>query len=204
VLTDLRVCFVGDSFVAGVGDPDHLGWVGRVAARTHRAGRPLTAYALGVRRQTSQDVADRWRVECCPRLPDGCDGRVVVAFGVNDTTIDAGATGPRLSAAGSAAHLARMLSEVRDAGWAALVVGPPPIAETDQNERIARLDTVFSATCGAAGVGYVGVFEDLLADRVWMQQVAADDGAHPGAEGYRRLADLVWVQWLPWVAAGIP
>jgi acyl-CoA thioesterase-1 len=48
------------------------------------------------------------------------------------------------------------------------------------------------------------VFEDLLADRVWMQQVAAVDGAHPGAEGYRRLADLVWVQWLPWVAAGIP
>lgn len=80
-MDDLRVCLVGDSFVAGVGDPDHLGWVGRVAARSHGAGRPLTAYALGVRRQTSQDVADRWRAECTPRLPDGCDGRVVVAAG---------------------------------------------------------------------------------------------------------------------------
>jgi acyl-CoA thioesterase-1 len=204
MLTDLRVCVVGDSFVAGVGDPDYLGWVGRVAARTHWAGRPLTAYALGARRQTSQDVADRWRAECTPRLPDGCDGRVVLAFGVNDTAIDAGGTGPRLSAADSATNLARILREVRDAGWTSLVIGPPPIADADQNERISRLDTVFSGTCKAAGVGYVRVFEELLADCTWMQQVAADDGAHPGAEGYRRLADLISIQWIPWVTAGVP
>lgn len=37
-MDDLRVCLVGDSFVAGVGDPDHLGWVGRVAVRSHGAG----------------------------------------------------------------------------------------------------------------------------------------------------------------------
>lgn len=201
---DLRVCVVGDSFVAGVGDPEHLGWFGRVAARTHGAGRPLTAYALGVRRQTSQDVMDRWRAECTPRLPDGCDGRVVVAFGVNDTTIDVGNTAPRLSPSDSVTNLDRTLREVRDAGWASLVVGPPPIADPDQNDRIARVDTAFSATCEAAGVGYVRVFEDLLADRMWMQQVAAEDGAHPGAEGYRRLADLVWAQWLPWITAEMP
>ncbi len=203
-MDDLRVCFVGDSFVAGVGDPEHLGWVGRVAARTHSAGRPLTAYALGVRRQTSQDIADRWRRECTSRLPNGCDGRVVVAFGVNDTSIESGATEPRVAAADSVAHLARMLSELRDAGWASLVVGPPPIVDPDRNERITHLDTAFSATCKAAGVGYVRVFEDLLADRTWMQQVATGDGAHPGAEGYRRLADLVWVEWLSWVTTHIP
>ena len=28
---DLRVCFVGDSYVAGVGDTAGLGWVGRLA-----------------------------------------------------------------------------------------------------------------------------------------------------------------------------
>ncbi len=63
---DLRVCVVGDSFVTGVGDPEHLGWVGRLAARTHHAGLPLTAYSLGVRRQTSREVTDRWRAECSP------------------------------------------------------------------------------------------------------------------------------------------
>ena len=88
---DLRVCFVGDSFVAGVGDPEHLGWVGRLAARTHRQHRPLTAYVLGVRRETSRDVAARWRAECEARLPPECDGRVVVSVGVNDTTLEDGA-----------------------------------------------------------------------------------------------------------------
>jgi len=45
VVADLRVCVVGDSFYAGVGDPYHLGWVGRVAARTQHLGLPLTAYS---------------------------------------------------------------------------------------------------------------------------------------------------------------
>lgn len=39
------VCFVGDSFVAGFGDPEHRGWVGRVAA-----GSAATVYNLGIRR----------------------------------------------------------------------------------------------------------------------------------------------------------
>lgn len=204
MLADLRVCVVGDSFVAGVGDPEHLGWVGRVAARTHRAGRPLTSYALGVRGETSRDVADRWRAECTPRLPPGCDGRVVIAFGVNDTTIEEGAGQPRVSAPDSAGHLARMLHDVRDAGWPALVVGPPPITDPAQNQRIAGLDATFSGVCADAGVGYVGVFTELSADPTWMRQVAEDDGAHPGADGYRRLAELVWTRWLPWLRAPAP
>ncbi len=68
-MADLRVCFVGDSFVAGVGDPEHLGWAGRLAAGSSRAGRRLTAYNLGVRRQTSRDVSHRWLFECQQRLP---------------------------------------------------------------------------------------------------------------------------------------
>ena len=193
------MCFVGDSFVAGVGDPEHLGWVGRIAARTHRAGQPLTAYVLGVRRQTSRDIADRWRVECTARLPPGCDGRVVISLGVNDTTVEDGA--PRVHAADSVTHLKSMLRGVQDAGWSALLVGPPPVADHDQNERTARLEASFSSVCEAAGVDYVRVFDQMVADPVWMGEVAEGDGAHPGAGGYQRLADLVWPQWHAWTAA---
>jgi len=150
---DLRVGVVGDSFVSGVGDPEHLGWVGRLAARTHGAGLPLTAYSLGVRRQTSREVMDRWRAECSPRLPAGCDGRVVVAFGVNDTTLEEATGQQRVSAFDSGAHLARMLWDARDAGWPALVVGPPPVSDPAQ-KRIARLDETFLSICKEAGVGY--------------------------------------------------
>ncbi|WP_347059518.1 hypothetical protein ABC795_03530 [Blastococcus sp. HT6-30] len=45
---DLRVCFLGDSSTAGVGDDDGLGWVGRLAASARRYGTALTGYNLGV------------------------------------------------------------------------------------------------------------------------------------------------------------
>ena len=197
-MRDLRVCFVGDSFVAGVGDPEHLGWVGRVAARSHQMGQPLTAYVLGVRRQTSRDVAGRWRAECAARLPDGCDGRVVLSLGVNDTTVEGGAT--RVAAVDSVDFLARILTGVRQAGWSVLMVGPPPVADSDQNERIAGLEASFSAVCDAAAVNFVPVFHHLAADQVWMREVADGDGAHPGAQGYQQLADLVWPRWYAWTA----
>ena len=40
---DVRVCVLGDSCTAGVGDPTGAGWVGPVAAVARRAGRELTA-----------------------------------------------------------------------------------------------------------------------------------------------------------------
>jgi lysophospholipase L1-like esterase len=49
-------------------------------------------------------------------------------------------------------------------------------------------------------VPFVSVIESLLAQPVWIEQVAAGDGAHPGAEGYDALARLVlaggWLDWL--------
>jgi hypothetical protein len=65
----VRVTVLGDSYVPGVGDPAHLGWVGRVAA----AGpQPVTVDNLGVRGDTGADVAARWAREVARRAP-GCD-----------------------------------------------------------------------------------------------------------------------------------
>ena len=115
--SDLRICFLGDSFVAGTGDPEHLGWAGRLVTRTHQARRPVTAYNLGVRRQTSSQIRDRWLAECSPRLPAGCDARLVVSFGVNDTSVEYGQQ--RVDTIGSCAHLTQMLQGARTAGWPA-------------------------------------------------------------------------------------
>jgi len=133
-------------------------------------------------------------------MPPGCDGRVVASFGVNDTTVDEGTTQPRASAPDSGRHLARFLLEVRGAGWPVLVVGPPPISDPAQNERIASLDAMFLSICRDAGVGY----DQLSADPVWLRLVAEGDGAHPGARGYQQLADVVWTWWLPWITAAKP
>lgn len=193
---DLRVCFVGDSFVAGTGDPDHLGWAGRLSARTHRTGRAVTAYGLGVRRQTSADVLGRWEAECAPRLPTACDARVVVSFGVNDATVEGGRQ--RVAVADAAAHLGRLLTGARARGWPVLVVGPPPVADAGHNARTAQLDRQFERRCATAGVPYVGVLDVLLGTPAWMDEVAAGDGAHPGAAGYEALAQHLWPAWQAW------
>ncbi|GAB7191512.1 hypothetical protein NUM3379_22200 [Kineococcus sp. NUM-3379] len=193
---DERVCFLGDSFVAGVGDPAHLGWAGRLAASASAAGRRLTAYNLGVRRDTSAQVLARWEAECVPRLPGGCAARVVVSFGVNDTTLEDGR--PRVEPERSPLHLAALLDGAAARRWPVLVVGPPPVADTAQNGRTAVLDEAFGGVCATRGVPYVPVLGALLADAVWRSQVAADDGAHPAAEGYARLAALVRPVWETW------
>lgn len=193
-MNDVRVCFVGDSFVAGVGDSEFLGWTGRLAAGA--SGMALTAYNLGVRRQTSSDIRDRWRDECAQRLPADVDRRVVFSFGVNDTTVEG--DGPRVDSEVSVENLAAMLAECAASGWRALVVGPPPIDDVDQNARTAALDRRFAAVCRSAGVAYVPVLDALVADPVWMQQVRDGDGAHPDSGGYRALAALVRPVWEEW------
>jgi lysophospholipase L1-like esterase len=92
VSSDICICFVVDSFVNGTGDPDYLGWTGRACSAAHQAGYAVTSYNLGVRRDTSTDIAARWRDECVRRLPDSCDGRIVFSLGVNNTTLENGVT----------------------------------------------------------------------------------------------------------------
>lgn len=198
VWNDLRVCFIGDSFVAGVGDPQCLGWVGRLAAETYATGQPLTAYNLGVRRQTSTEILDRWQAECTPRLPDGSNARLVVSFGVNDATLLDGQ--PRVAPERSAANLTQLLAQAAEYGLPVLMVAPPPIDDAEHNARTAGLDERFAAICTAAAVPYVPVHQPLRDSAVWMREVRAGDGAHPGGAGYDELAALIGPSWREWLA----
>ena len=118
----MRLLAFGDSFVAGVGDPDHLGWVGRALA----GRRDVTLYNLGVRRQTSAEVALRWRAEAEPRLTEVEPCRIVVSVGINDCVLDGGAQ--RLPPAQSLLHLRALLSEAGRL-CPVLLVGPPPVPD---------------------------------------------------------------------------
>ncbi|MDX3852374.1 GDSL-type esterase/lipase family protein [Streptomyces sp. AK02-01A] len=196
---DLRMCFIGDSFVAGVGDPLCLGWAGRLAAQAFTDGQPLTSYNLGVRRQTSSDILARWQHECDQRLRDGADLRLVLSFGVNDTTHEDGRT--RVAPDESTANLAEMLGRAADRGWPVLMVAPPPVDDTEHNARTALLDERFARVCRDASVPYVPVHRPLLDSAAWMREVRAGDGAHPGAGGYDEIAALIAPHWRDWLSA---
>ena len=191
---DVRLCFVGDSYVNGTSDPECLGWAGRIAVAARRKGYNLTYYNLGVRRETSTDIAKRWQQEVQPRFQSGCTPFVVFSFGVNDTTLEDGYT--RVSAAQSVENV-RVILHIAKQRYAVAMIGPPPNADVDQNIRIRQLSQQFAAVAKTEGVAFLSVFDWLAEDTVWMREVRAGDGAHPGAAGYARLATLVeaWQNW---------
>jgi acyl-CoA thioesterase-1 len=195
---DQRVLFLGDSLVAGFGDPSGLGWTGRVVAASFAAALPVSAYNLGVRRQTSRQIGSRWREEALPRLAPRADCRMVLSFGANDTTKEHGSM--RVNFPSSLGTLAAILDDAASMGLRTLVIGPAPVQDREQSERIQRLSTAFGKLCRAQAIPFVDVIEPLLSSPVWMAQVTAGDGAHPAAEGYGVLADLIlaggWLDWL--------
>jgi lysophospholipase L1-like esterase len=191
---DARICFVGDSYVNGTSDPECLGWAGRVAVAARRKGYNLTYYNLGVRRETSVDIAKRWQQEVQSRLPSRCTPFVVFSFGVNDTTLEDGQL--RVPEPQSVEHACEIL-RVAKQRYVVAMVGPPPTADAVHNLRTQRLSQLFARAAENAGVPFLSVFDQLAEDTIWMREVSTGDGAHPSAEGYARLAALVeaWPHW---------
>lgn len=197
----VRLCFIGDSFVNGTGDDACLGWVGRVCAARRAAGCDLTVYNLGVRRDTSADIAHRWQDEVRRRLPVDLDGRLVFSFGANDCT--AGENGaPRLAEAAALGHAERILAAAQGQ-WPVLAIGPPPVGEAAADGRIRDLSRAQAALCRRLGLPFLEVFPALAVTAAWREEAAAGDGAHPNAGGYAVLAGLVsgWDAWRAWFPA---
>lgn len=193
----LRICFVGDSYVNGTGDPACLGWVGRICAAAQQQGHDITCYNLGIRRDTSADIARRWRNEVLPRLPREYEGRLVFSFGVNDTTLEDGST--RIAFGASVENARSILNQARQL-FPTLLVGPPPVASEAQNTRIAQLSGALALVCAEFTIPYLDVVSPLQQSKTWMSEVAAHDGAHPRSAGYALLASLVqgWPAWEAW------
>ncbi|MDP1748838.1 MAG: GDSL-type esterase/lipase family protein [Reyranella sp.] len=190
----MRICFVGDSIVNGTGDPEYLGWVGRVLRdeRTRRA--ELTGYNLGIRRDTSAQVGARWNEEVTRRLPAEFAGRVVFSFGVNDCVQE-------VTPADSLANCEAILGEAK-ARWPVFMVGLAPIVSSEARKRAVHLDGAFFELCAGLAVPYLSVFDALMATPLWLDEAGAGDGAHPGAGGYGRLAEIVLASpaWRRWMA----
>lgn len=191
---DHRICFVGDSFVQGTCDPECRGWVGRVASTARAVGFNVTAYNLGVRRDTSRDIFSRWATECAARLPAHCATYVVFSFGVNDTVEEAG--GVRVGERDSVANLAAMISAAREK-YRVAIVGPPVVADAIQNERILRLCASYEVKAVELGVPYLALAPKLAGNALWLRELAANDGSHPGLAGYDLMAAMIgeWSSW---------
>jgi lysophospholipase L1-like esterase len=207
-----RICFVGDSYVNGTGDAEALGWRGRVCRAAWDAGLPITHYDLGVRGDTSDMIAARWRAECAARLPGGVDGRLVFSFGLNDAAEVAGA-GLRVAQGRSVANARAMVAEAK-AWLPTLWIGPPPANEAMSpmtptpgmtvsfaQARIDALNAAYAEVAAELDAPYLDLSTPLRGEPRYVASQSAGDGLHPSAEGYRMIADLVlrWPAWRAWM-----
>ena len=82
------VFFVGDSITLGWRDEEIRGWPLRVVAALGPAAA-VTAYNLGIRGDTSDNILARWQDEVRRRLRPQASTIIVFAFGANDAKGDA-------------------------------------------------------------------------------------------------------------------
>ena len=187
----MQICFFGDSFTHGVGDPAGLGWRGRVVRRLTGVRPDVTAYDLGIRRNTSADILLRRESEARARLAPGQVHRLVFGFGSNDCADDGTGRG-RVSRSDTLRNARSMLSRAVEVA-PTLLIGPPPVLDdVAADRRMAGLEPELRGVAEEFGVPFLPVFHRLATEPAWTAGAAAGDGTHPDGNGYRFLADCVW------------
>lgn len=194
---DIALVFIGDAFVAGVGDPKAQGWVGRVLGRTPIGTATLAAYNLGVRGSTSGDVAERWQTEGPVRWADVGEKRLVIQVGHADVAAGTSVARHRL-------NLANILDEAASRGIATFVVGPPPGADPAGDEQVRAISDAQRDVCERRQVPFVDTCTPLAGHDQWSRDLAtSNDGRHPGQAGYGLIAWLVLHHgWSDWMSLG--
>lgn len=189
------ICFFGDSLVNGTGDTACLGWAGRVCVPLMAAGRRLTYYNLGIRKQASREILPRWEGEFSERQLEGFEPRLVFAFGTGDTAILNGRRHVPLDQ--TRENTRAILS--RATGLAPTVfVGPPPVADAEHTARSREINSVLGTVCAELGVPYLDIFSRLSAHPAYLADVRGNDGVHPSGAGYGLIAEMV-SKWPGWV-----
>ena len=193
-MRDIRICYVGDSFVNGTGDPSKLGWSGRLSVDSQNDDIEITHYNLGIRRDTSENILKRWEAECKVRLPEVSENKVVFSFGINDTVVENGQK--RVSLENSIENARKMLLTA-SAKYDVIMIGMPPINDEEQNKVIKELDTKYQVLCNELNIPYLSIYERLINDEIWKSEVSSNDGAHPRDKGYELLASFIesWAGW---------
>ena len=198
-MAQMRICFIGDSFVSGAFDDECLGWVGRISASARRRKHDVSPYNLGVRGETSVQIARRWRAEAEMRQSAQQEGRLVFEFGVNDARE---VNGKRQMEAAQTLAAAREILSAAVAWKPTLMIGPPPGGDSARNLRVKELSEAMARLSGELRLPYFDSFTPLAASSTFIASTKAIDGTHPNAAGYAEWARLIdewpaWREWLP-------
>ena len=197
-MAQMRICFIGDSFVSGAYDDECQGWVGRISVAARRRKHDVSPYNLGVRGETSIQIARRWRAEAEARQSVQQEGRLVFEFGVNDAR---DVNGKRQLEAVQSLAAAREILAAAVAWKPTLMIGPPPGGDQLRNVRVKELSDEMADLCTLLGVPYFDSYTQLVKSATFIPSTKAVDGTHPNAAGYAEWARVIdqWSAWRAWL-----
>lgn len=183
--------FFGDSLTLGVNDNRMPGgWVSRLALLGQDAGLfrmpPATFYNLGARRQSTADIACRWRQEVDCRQMPGLVPHLAFCAGVVDMAAPGGG---QPMAMVKALHAMRKILQTAAPLAPTLVISPPPVADPDTRRRVAELSAAQADLCDEMGLSFADVHAALADARAYMDDLS--DGLHPGPEGCTVMAETL-------------
>jgi lysophospholipase L1-like esterase len=202
------VFFVGDSITFGWRDEDLGGWPTRlIGALPSR--QSVTAYNLGVRGDTSEDVLARWRDEVERRRQIGSSTVIVFAFGANDAKLHPGGRPfvPLESTRRNTADILKMAT----GDHRVLFIGPAPVEEdalarvinpdgraaVPTNHQVKTVSSLIAAETAKAGVPFFDLYSRLADEKSWFDGLRETDGIHPPGRGHDLIARLIGA-WQPW------
>ncbi|BCS90073.1 GDSL-type esterase/lipase family protein [Pseudodesulfovibrio sediminis] len=174
------ICYFGDSLTLGYGDPAGLGWAGRISGTLSTLGVDVTSYNLGIRKNTSTALLDRFEAEASRRKIEDTGFKFVFSFGVADV-VHAQTTENSVAAAKAILTKAQGMGDV-------LMIGPSPTTNEEKNGMINTLSNALAELCTDLAVPFVPVFDAMLHSPTYQRALADNDGTHPAAMGYADLA----------------
>ena len=57
-----------------------------------------------------------------------------------------------------------------------LMIGPPPVPDVEQNERVQQLSEAFAQICQRLHIPYLEIASKLMTQAIWLQEARANDG----------------------------
>lgn len=180
--------FFGDSVTLGVNDAPAGGWVARLAGKAAESGLPVppdTFYNLGVRKNSSSMIRERWEGELKARTMEGVPSFLFFCFGTVDMAAPKGSS--NLPIGESAANARDILLRAREYGHVVLI-SAPPVKDSEHNQRLESLCTAYASICAAIDVPFIDIFHPLM-KAGYVQDLA--DGVHPGPNGNDMIASLL-------------
>ena len=177
------ICYFGDSLTLGYGDPSGLGWPGRVTGKLITLGTDVTGYNLGIRKNVTARLSDRWQHEAELRLLPGLEHKLVFSFGVADVMNEVPADDTLVNAE-------TILTQAKTFGEV-LLIGPTPVGNNRQTDAIAALSDRLEELCETLGVPFVAVMAPMQESGVFQQALKDGDSIHPSAMGYAALAECI-------------